>query len=83
MCGFWHDYVKPKYSEKAKLCYMDTVTLIVYIKTFKQKMLKQGLILQVMSWTDHYQKGKVKKVIGRWIGCKNHDKICWIKSKNL
>ena len=21
---FWHDYVKPKYKEKAKLCYMDT-----------------------------------------------------------
>ena len=34
MCGFWYDYVKPKYSEKAKLCYMDTDTLIVYIKTY-------------------------------------------------
>ena len=21
---FWYDYVKPKYCEKAKLCYMDT-----------------------------------------------------------
>ena len=21
---FWHDYVKPKYGERAKLCYMDT-----------------------------------------------------------
>ena len=21
---FWYDYVKPKYDEKAKLCYMDT-----------------------------------------------------------
>ena len=32
MCKFWYDYVKPKY-EKAKLCYMDTDSLIVYIKT--------------------------------------------------
>ena len=24
MYGFWYDYVKPKYSEKAKLCHMDT-----------------------------------------------------------
>ena len=30
---FWHDYVKPKYCEKAKLCYMDADSFIVYIKT--------------------------------------------------
>ena len=24
MHEFWHDYLKPKYDEKAKLCYMDT-----------------------------------------------------------
>ena len=28
---FWYDYVKPKYDEKAKLCYVDTD--IVYIRT--------------------------------------------------
>ena len=33
MYEFWYDYVKPKYDEKAKLCYMDTDNLIVYIKT--------------------------------------------------
>ena len=31
---FWYDYVKPKYGEKAKLCYIDTKGLIVYIKTY-------------------------------------------------
>ena len=31
--NFWYDYVKPKYGEKAKLCYMDTDSFIVYIKT--------------------------------------------------
>ena len=30
---FWLDYVKPKYREKAKLCYMDIESFIVYIKT--------------------------------------------------
>ena len=30
-----YDYVKPKYGEKPKLCYMDTDGLIVYIKTDK------------------------------------------------
>ena len=29
---FWYDYVKPKYGEKAKLCYMNTESFIVYIK---------------------------------------------------
>ena len=24
MYEFWYDYVKPKYSEKAKLCHVDT-----------------------------------------------------------
>ena len=30
---FWYDYVKQKYCEKVKLCYMDTESFIVYIKT--------------------------------------------------
>ena len=33
MYEFWYDYVKPKYGEKAKLCFMDTDSFIVYIKT--------------------------------------------------
>ena len=33
MYEFWYDYVKPIYGEKVKLCYMDTVSFIVYIKT--------------------------------------------------
>ena len=33
MYEFWYDYVKPKYGEKAKLCYMDTENFIVYLKT--------------------------------------------------
>ena len=32
MYGFWYDYVKPEYGKKAKLCYMDTDSFIVYIK---------------------------------------------------
>ena len=33
MYEFWYDYVKPKYGENAKLCYMDTDRFIVYLKT--------------------------------------------------
>ena len=30
---FWYDYVKPKYGKNAKLCYMDTDSFIVHVKT--------------------------------------------------
>ena len=30
---FWYDYVKLKYGENAKLCYMDTDCFIVHVKT--------------------------------------------------
>ena len=33
MCEFWFDYVKPKYGEKSKLCYMNTGSFFVYLKT--------------------------------------------------
>ena len=33
MHEFWYDYVKPKYGDKAKFCYMDTDSFIAYIKT--------------------------------------------------
>ena len=33
MHRFWYDYVNPKYDEKAKLCYMNTYSFIVCIKT--------------------------------------------------
>ena len=33
MYEFWYDYVKSKYSENTKLCYMDTESFIVHVKT--------------------------------------------------
>ena len=33
MYEFWHDYMKPKYANNVKLCYMDTDSFIISIKT--------------------------------------------------
>ena len=33
MYEFWYVYIKPKYGEKVKLCYINTDSFIVYIKT--------------------------------------------------
>ena len=33
MYEFWYDYIKPIYVDKAKLCYTDTDSLVIYIKT--------------------------------------------------
>ena len=33
MYEFWYDYVKPKYKDKAKLCYMDTDSFVINIFT--------------------------------------------------
>ena len=33
MCEFWYNCIKPKYQDNVKLCYMDTDSFIIYIKT--------------------------------------------------
>ena len=33
MCEFWYDYVKAKYGENAKFCYMDIDSFILHVKT--------------------------------------------------
>ena len=33
MYEFWHDYMKPKYNDNVRLCYMDTDSFIMNIKT--------------------------------------------------
>ena len=33
MYEFWYNYIKPKYEDRAKLCYMDTDSFVVNIET--------------------------------------------------
>ena len=62
---FLYDYVKPKYGEKVKLCYMDTGSFVVYIKQMiftkmLQMMLKLEFTLQIMNLDRPLFKGKKK-----------------------
>ena len=53
MSEFWYDYIKPKYNDNVRLCYMDTDSFIknikqmIFIKIFLM-MLIIDLILQIM-----------------------------------
>ena len=68
MHEFLYDDVKLKYGEKAKLCYMNTNSFIVYIKTDNMYKDIAGDV-ETRSDTSNYQldrplpKGKNKKVI--------------------
>ena len=65
----WYDYVKPKYQDNAKLCYMDTGNFIINIKT---EDLFEDIAddIEKRFDTSNYEvsrplpKGKNKKVIG-------------------
>ena len=32
MYEFWYDYIKPKYGDRAKLCYMDTDSFTIHVE---------------------------------------------------
>ena len=71
MYEFWYDYIKPKYGDRAKLCYMDTDSFVIYIKT---KDFYKDVANDVKRWfdTSNYDKiderplpiGKNKKALG-------------------
>ena len=49
MYKFWYDYFKPKYGDRAKLCYTDTDSFIIYIKT---EDFSQDVSNDVEKWFD-------------------------------
>ena len=71
MYEFWYDYINPKYGDRVKLCYTDTCSFIIYIKT---KDFFEDISNDVERWfdTSNYDKndkkplsiGKNKKVPG-------------------
>ena len=89
MYEFSYDYVKLKYGEKSKLCYMDTDSFIVYKKNWYCDIYKD-IAEDVETRFDTYElnrpspKGQHKKsnsINERWIRGKHHDKFVGLRVK--
>ena len=65
MYEFWYDYIKPKYQDKAKLCYMDTDTFVIYIKT---EDFYKDIANDVEEWfdTSNYRKDYNRPLLVGW-----------------
>ena len=91
MYEFWYDYIKPKYGDKARLCYMDTDSFVMDIKTddFYNDISND---VDKGFHTSNYDKndnrsleiGKNKKVIGKFqdeLGGKIMSEFCALRAK--
>ena len=91
MYEFWYNYIKPKYEDKARLCYTDTDSFVIYIKT---EDFYKGIADDVERWfdTSNYDEkdkrslpiGKNKKVIGLFkdeLGGKIITEFCALRAK--
>ena len=91
MYEFWYDYIKPKYGDKARLCYTDTDSFIMHIKTDD---FYKDINNDVDKWfdTSNYDEnvnrpleiGKNKKVIGKFkdeLGGKIMTEFCALRAK--
>ena len=52
---FWYDYIKPKYGDKARLCYMDTDSFIMHVKT---DYFYKDISNDVDNWFDTFNSNK-------------------------
>ena len=91
MYEFWYDYIKPKYGDKGRLCYMDIDSFAINIKT---EDFYNDFASDVERWFDtcNYDKkdnrplaiGKNKKVIGLFkdeLGGKFVTEFCALRAK--
>ena len=91
MYKFWYDYIKPKYEDRAKLCYTDTDSFIIHIIT---EDFFEDIACDVKKWfdTSNYDEndkrplpiGKNKKVIGLFkdeLGGRIMKEFCALRAK--
>ena len=91
MYEFWYDYIKPKNTDKARLCYMDTDSFVMNIETDD---FYKDIAEDVDKWfdTSNFDKnhnrpleiGRKKKVIGKFkdeLGGKIMTEFCAFRAK--
>ena len=73
MFEFWYDYLKPMYGDKVRLCYTDTDSFIMHIKTddfYKDISVDVDKWFDTSNFNKNYNKplqiGKNKKVLGKF-----------------
>ena len=91
MYEFWYDYIKPKYGDKARLCYMDTDSFVIYIKTedfYKDIACDVERRFDTSNYDEKDERplptGKNKKVIGLFkdeLGGKVMIEFCALRAK--
>ena len=88
---FWYDYIKSKYQDRAKLCYMDTDSFVIDIKT---EDFDEDVADDIKKWFDTSKDeeddqtplpiGENKKVIGLFkdeLGGKVMKELCALRVK--
>ena len=87
MYEFWYDYVKAKYGENAKLCWMDTDRFAVHVKTddIYMDIAKDVEKRFYTSNLDHYQQGIIKNywINEKWIRWRNLKKFVGLRPKTI
>ena len=70
---FWYDFVEPMDCENAKLCYISTDRIIVHVKTDN---IYRDIAYNCQTRFDN----SILEYTGHYL---NHEKHCWIKSKDI
>ena len=93
MYEFWYDCIKPKYGNKARLCYMDTDSFDIYIETKDFYKDIANDVERRFDTSNYDQKdnrplpiGKNKKVIGLLkdeLGGKSTVEFCALRQKHM
>ena len=91
MYKFWYDYFKPKYGDRAKLCYTDTDSIIIHIITedFSEDISNDVEIqYDTSNYDENYKRplpiGKNKKVFGLFkdeLGGRIVKEFCALRAK--